>query len=147
MYANNACNRVFLHCSIAYLISTADGNTIHHQQRGRCPKHNHAVRKTNVNIFVTLHLPDPSHPPINKNISPSSSWLHICVSYSARLCRLCPDSRALLSGFPFILLQLVSFCPSSLLVVSNMQKRRKPEPIQLNPIPDGNTINGTGATE
>uniref|UniRef100_A0AAQ4QZ75 Dual specificity mitogen-activated protein kinase kinase 1 n=1 Tax=Gasterosteus aculeatus aculeatus TaxID=481459 RepID=A0AAQ4QZ75_GASAC len=28
-----------------------------------------------------------------------------------------------------------------------MQKRRKPEPIQLNPIPDGNTINGTGATE
>ncbi|KAM7396785.1 hypothetical protein PAMP_019797 [Pampus punctatissimus] len=26
-------------------------------------------------------------------------------------------------------------------------KRRKPEPIQLNPIPDGNTINGTGATE
>ncbi|XP_050990925.1 LOW QUALITY PROTEIN: dual specificity mitogen-activated protein kinase kinase 1 [Labeo rohita] len=28
-----------------------------------------------------------------------------------------------------------------------MQKRRKPEPIQLNPIPDGNAINGTGATE
>ncbi|XP_071261178.1 dual specificity mitogen-activated protein kinase kinase 1-like [Salvelinus alpinus] len=28
-----------------------------------------------------------------------------------------------------------------------MQKRRKPEPIQLNPIPDGNTINGSGATE
>uniref|UniRef100_A0A8C7GRA4 Dual specificity mitogen-activated protein kinase kinase 1 n=1 Tax=Oncorhynchus kisutch TaxID=8019 RepID=A0A8C7GRA4_ONCKI len=28
-----------------------------------------------------------------------------------------------------------------------MQKRRKPEPIQLNPIPDGNTVNGTGATE
>uniref|UniRef100_A0A674MVX2 Dual specificity mitogen-activated protein kinase kinase 1 n=1 Tax=Takifugu rubripes TaxID=31033 RepID=A0A674MVX2_TAKRU len=28
-----------------------------------------------------------------------------------------------------------------------MQKRRKPEPIQLNPIPDGNTINGTGGTE
>ncbi|XP_019731495.1 dual specificity mitogen-activated protein kinase kinase 1 [Hippocampus comes] len=28
-----------------------------------------------------------------------------------------------------------------------MQKRRKPEPIQLNPIPDGNIINGTGATE
>ncbi|TNN86925.1 hypothetical protein EYF80_002680 [Liparis tanakae] len=54
---------------------------------------------------------------------------------------------ALFSGFPFILLQLASFCPSSLLVVSNMQKRRKPEPIQLNPIPDGNTINGTGATE
>ncbi|XP_064846278.1 dual specificity mitogen-activated protein kinase kinase 1 [Oncorhynchus masou masou] len=28
-----------------------------------------------------------------------------------------------------------------------MQKRRKPEPIQLNPIFDGNTVNGTGATE
>ncbi|XP_042631249.1 dual specificity mitogen-activated protein kinase kinase 1 [Cyprinus carpio] len=28
-----------------------------------------------------------------------------------------------------------------------MQKRRKPEPIQLNPIPDGNAVNGTGATE
>nr|XP_046208101.1 LOW QUALITY PROTEIN: dual specificity mitogen-activated protein kinase kinase 1-like [Oncorhynchus gorbuscha] len=28
-----------------------------------------------------------------------------------------------------------------------MQKRRKPEPIQLNPIPDGNPVNGTGATE
>nr|XP_049580113.1 dual specificity mitogen-activated protein kinase kinase 1 isoform X2 [Syngnathus scovelli] len=28
-----------------------------------------------------------------------------------------------------------------------MQKRRKPEPIQLNPIPSGNIINGTGATE
>ncbi|KAM6937411.1 dual specificity mitogen-activated protein kinase kinase 1 [Xenentodon cancila] len=28
-----------------------------------------------------------------------------------------------------------------------MQKRRKPEPIQLNPIPDGNTLNGTGASE
>ncbi|XP_061918169.1 dual specificity mitogen-activated protein kinase kinase 1 [Entelurus aequoreus] len=28
-----------------------------------------------------------------------------------------------------------------------MQKRRKPEPIQLNPIPDGNTISGTEATE
>ncbi|XP_061630523.1 dual specificity mitogen-activated protein kinase kinase 1 isoform X2 [Phyllopteryx taeniolatus] len=28
-----------------------------------------------------------------------------------------------------------------------MQKRRKPEPIQLNPIPDGNIINGSGATE
>ncbi|XP_055780601.1 dual specificity mitogen-activated protein kinase kinase 1 isoform X4 [Salvelinus fontinalis] len=28
-----------------------------------------------------------------------------------------------------------------------MQKRRKPEPIQLNPIPDGNTINGSGAAE
>uniref|UniRef100_A0A3B3UEU8 Dual specificity mitogen-activated protein kinase kinase 1 n=1 Tax=Poecilia latipinna TaxID=48699 RepID=A0A3B3UEU8_9TELE len=28
-----------------------------------------------------------------------------------------------------------------------MQKRKKPEPIQLNPIPDGNTINGTGASE
>ncbi|KAL0968893.1 hypothetical protein UPYG_G00273260 [Umbra pygmaea] len=28
-----------------------------------------------------------------------------------------------------------------------MQKRRKPEPIKLNPIPDGNIINGTGATE
>ncbi|XP_077453119.1 dual specificity mitogen-activated protein kinase kinase 1 isoform X2 [Stigmatopora argus] len=28
-----------------------------------------------------------------------------------------------------------------------MQKRRKPEPIQLKPIPDGNVINGNGATE
>nr|XP_015198764.1 PREDICTED: dual specificity mitogen-activated protein kinase kinase 1 isoform X2 [Lepisosteus oculatus] len=28
-----------------------------------------------------------------------------------------------------------------------MQKRRKPEPIQLNPAPDGNTVNGTSATE
>ncbi|KAI5623979.1 dual specificity mitogen-activated protein kinase kinase 1 [Silurus asotus] len=28
-----------------------------------------------------------------------------------------------------------------------MQKRRKPEPIQLNPIPDGNAVNGTGVTE
>eukprot|EP00064_Thunnus_orientalis_P004204 superscaffoldBa00000375_g4215 len=28
-----------------------------------------------------------------------------------------------------------------------LTKRRKPEPIQLNPIPDGNTINGTGAIE
>ncbi|CAF98352.1 unnamed protein product [Tetraodon nigroviridis] len=28
-----------------------------------------------------------------------------------------------------------------------MQKRRKPKPIEINPIPDGNTINGTGATE
>ncbi|XP_042561936.1 dual specificity mitogen-activated protein kinase kinase 1-like, partial [Clupea harengus] len=28
-----------------------------------------------------------------------------------------------------------------------MQKRRKPEPITLNPIPDGNAINGTGSTE
>uniref|UniRef100_A0AAV2L3T4 Dual specificity mitogen-activated protein kinase kinase 1 n=1 Tax=Knipowitschia caucasica TaxID=637954 RepID=A0AAV2L3T4_KNICA len=28
-----------------------------------------------------------------------------------------------------------------------MQKRRKPEPIQLNPVPDGHTINGTGASE
>uniref|UniRef100_A0A3Q3GSP0 Dual specificity mitogen-activated protein kinase kinase 1 n=1 Tax=Kryptolebias marmoratus TaxID=37003 RepID=A0A3Q3GSP0_KRYMA len=28
-----------------------------------------------------------------------------------------------------------------------MQKRRKPEPIQLNPIPDGNAVNGTGASE
>lgn len=28
-----------------------------------------------------------------------------------------------------------------------MQKRRKPEPIQLNPIPDGKTIHGSGASE
>lgn len=34
------------------------------RQRERWPEHGHAVRKTNVNIFVTYH----SRPPVNKNI-------------------------------------------------------------------------------
>lgn len=45
------------------------------------------------------------------------------------------------------LLLLLFFLYTSLFLARNMQKRRKPEPIQLNPIPDGNTINGSGATE
>lgn len=102
------------------------------------------------NGFVTFHLPAHSHPPINRkknNRTPPVFAAHDsgaqCLTQSALAseCRCLMTQLCCVHGSSSSLLQFVWFQRR------NMQKRRKPEPIQLNPIPDGNAINGTGATE
>lgn len=92
-------------------------------------------RKTSANLLVTFYLQDHSRPPTDKknNIPPCCSWQHRPVSSPVSICP------------PACVFPCCSAAP--VFPERNMQKRRKPEPIQLNPIPDGNTINGSGATE
>lgn len=93
--------------------------------------------------FRDVCLPHHSHPPA-KNIRSIQLMIappFLCISQLFAGIW----SQILFYILIFFSLSIYFFaCPSSCAI---MQKRRKPEPIQLNPIPDGNTINGTGATE
>lgn len=73
---------------------------------GNVPEHSHAVRKTNVNIFVTFHLLHHSHPPIKKNINGSAvspnrvTWLRLsdAASYFVHLSPIIQAVRVLLGA-------------------------------------------------